>query len=221
MSESKRSRTQVLRDALEDDIVRGLLKPGERLDEGGLTQRFGVSRTPIREALQQLAAIGLVEMIPKRGAFVARVGLPQLVEMFEVMAELEGMCARLAARRITQPETEALQRALEACQQAAEHGDSDAYYYENERFHECIYRASHNGFLVQQTRQLQTRLKPYRRLQLRVRNRVNRSLEEHRDIVDAIMTGDESRAEASIEQHIKIQGERFADFVASVGGMAA
>lgn len=221
MSESKRSRTQVLRDALEDDIVRGLLKPGERLDEGGLTQRFGVSRTPIREALQQLAAIGLVEMIPKRGAFVARVGLPQLVEMFEVMAELEGMCARLAARRITQPETEALRRALEACQQAAEHGDSDAYYYENESFHDCIYRASHNGFLVQQTRQLQTRLKPYRRLQLRVRNRVNRSLEEHRDIVDAIIAGDESRAEASIEQHIKIQGERFADFVASVGGMAA
>jgi len=221
MSESKRSRTQVLRDALEDDIVRGLLKPGERLDEGGLTQRFGVSRTPIREALQQLAAIGLVEMIPKRGAFVARVGLPQLVEMFEVMAELEGMCARLAARRITQPETEALRQALEACQQAAEHGDSDAYYYENERFHDCIYRASHNGFLVQQTRQLQTRLKPYRRLQLRVRNRVNRSLEEHRDIVDAIIAGDESRAEASIEQHIKIQGERFADFVASVGGMAA
>ena len=221
MSESKRSRTQVLRDALEDDIVRGLLKPGERLDEGGLTQRFGVSRTPIREALQQLAAIGLVEMIPKRGAFVARVGLPQLVEMFEVMAELEGMCARLAARRITQPETEALRQALEACQQAAEHGDSDAYYYENERFHDCIYRASHNGFLVQQTRQLQTRLKPYRRLQLRVRNRVNRSLEEHRDIVDAIIAGDESRAETSIEQHIKIQGERFADFVASVGGMAA
>ena len=221
MSEAKRSRTQVLRDTLEDDIVRGLLKPGERLDESSLTERFGVSRTPVREALQQLAAIGLIEMVPKRGAFVARVGLPQLVEMFEVMAELEGMCARLAARRITQTETEALRQALEACERAAGQGDTNAYYYENERFHDCVYQASHNRFLVQQTRQLQTRLKPYRRLQLRVRNRVQRSLEEHREIVEAILAGDETRAEACIEQHIKIQGERFADFVASVGGIAA
>jgi DNA-binding GntR family transcriptional regulator len=211
-----RSTAQRLRDTLEEDIVRGEFTPGERLDEVGLTERFGVSRTPVREALQQLAAVGLVETIPKRGAFVARVGLPELVEMFEVMAELEGMCARLAARRITDSEAAALRESLEACERAAEGGDSDAYYYENERFHACIYAASHNGFLMQQAHQLKTRLHPYRRLQLKVRNRVQRSLEEHRGIVQAIMAGDAARAEICVKQHVKIQGERFEDFIASV-----
>ena len=96
-------------------------------------------------------------------------------------------------------------------------GDPDAYYYENERFHDCIYRASHNDFLARQARQLQTRLKPYRRLQLRVRNRAGRSLAEHREIVAAILAGDERAAEAAIKAHVAIQGERFTDFVASVG----
>jgi len=216
MSKSDQSRTQFLRDALEDAIVQGEFAPGQRLDESSLTERFGVSRTPVREALQQLAAIRLVEMIPKRGAFVTRIGLPELVEMFEVMAELEGMCARLAARRITPQETEALKECLAKCEKAAEVGDSNAYYYENERFHACIYRASQNRFLEEQTRQLKTRLQPYRRLQLKVRNRVCRSLEEHREIVQAILAGDESRAEACIKGHVKIQGQRFEDFVASV-----
>jgi DNA-binding GntR family transcriptional regulator len=173
----------------------------------------------VREALQQLAAIGLVEMVPKRGAFVVRVGLAQLVEMFEVMAELEGMCARLAARRITDPETGALQEALAACERAAEAGESDAYYYENERFHRCIYGASHNSFLEKQTRQLKTRLQPYRRMQLQVPNRVKRSLEEHRGIVEAIISGDARGAEACMKDHVRIQGERFLDFVSSVGGL--
>jgi DNA-binding GntR family transcriptional regulator len=215
------SRANAVRDALEDDIVNGRLKPGQRLDETALCERFDVSRTPVREALRYLVASDLVEILPKRGAFVVDVGLPRLIEMFEVMAELEGMCARLAARRITDTEAQALERALEACAQAAAAGDPDAYYYENERFHDRIYVASHNGYLVQQVRQLQMRLKPYRRLQLRVRNRVSRSLTEHRQIVEAIMAGDEARAEACVKEHVKIQGEKFTDFVASVGGAAA
>lgn len=210
-----------LRDALEDEIVNGKLKPGDRLDEAALAERFKVSRTPIREAFQYLVGSGLVEAIPKRGTFVAEVGLPQLIEMFEVMAELEGMCARLAARRITDAEAEALQQALTMCEQAAGAGNPDTYYYENELFHNCIYQASHNGFLAQQARQLRARLKPYRRLQLRVRNRIRKSLEEHRQIVAAIMAGDEALAESSIKAHIRIQGERFTDFVASIGGAAA
>jgi DNA-binding GntR family transcriptional regulator len=203
MSKSSLSTTQMLRDELEND----------------LTERFGVSRTPVREALQQLAAIGLVEMVPNRGAFVARIGLAELVEMFEVMAELEGMCARLATRRISESEADALREALSACGCAAESGDSDAYYYENDRFHECIYTASHNSFLRKQTRQLKTRLQPYRRMQLQVPNRVKRSMEEHHAIVKAILAGDERQAESCIKQHVQIQGERFMDFVASVGGL--
>lgn len=211
------SQAQKLRDALEDQIVNGSLKPGDRLDEAALAERFQVSRTPLREAFKALAGSGLVDTIPNRGTFIASVGLPQLIEMFEVMAELEGMCARLAARRISEPEAAELTSLLESCAVAKDRGDTDAYYYENERFHDCIYRASHNSFLAQQARQLQTRLKPYRRLQLRVRNRAARSLDEHRQIVEAILAGDGKAAEDHIKDHVQIQGERFTDFVATVG----
>lgn len=220
-SKDKLPITRVLRDALEEDIVNGRIKPGERLSESALAERFDVSRTPIREALRYLVASGLVEIIPKRGTFVSKVSLPQLVEMFEVMAELEGMCARLAARRITEAEAKELQDALRTCEEAADAEDTDSYYYENEIFHDCIYRASHNSFLAQQARQLQARLKPYRRLQLRVRNRMRGSLEEHRQIVSAILDGDEARAEALLESHVSVQGERYSDFIASVRGLAA
>jgi DNA-binding GntR family transcriptional regulator len=211
------SQAQKLRDALEEDIVNGALKPGDRLDEAALAERFKVSRTPLREAFKALAGSGLVETIPNRGTFVASIGLPQLIEMFEVMAELEGMCARLAARRISEAQTGELEALLESCAAALQQGDPDAYYYENERFHDCIYEASHNAFLAGQARQLQKRLKPYRRLQLRVRNRAARSLEEHRLIVEAILAGDGQAAERHIKGHVQIQGERFTDFVATVG----
>jgi len=216
MNKDHKSRTNQLRDTLEDEIVNGRLQPGERLDEAGLAERFKVSRTPIREALQQLIAAGLVQSEPKRGTYVARIGIPQLIEMFEVMAELEGMCGRLAARRISEQECADLTAALKSCDDMAGEGDPDAYYYENERFHRCIYDASHNQFLAQTTHQLHQRLKPYRRLQLRVRNRVPTSVQEHTRIADAIIAGDANQAEALLKSHILIQGEGFTDFVASI-----
>jgi DNA-binding GntR family transcriptional regulator len=207
-----------LRDALEDLIATGEFRPGERLDEIGLAGRFGVSRTPIREALHQLSAAGLVEIRPHRGAIVADVGPARLVEMFEVMAELEGMAGRLAARRLTSAHEAAILAAHQACESAARAGDPDAYYYENERFHAAIYAASRNGFLAEQALALHRRLKPYRRLQLRVRNRVATSLAEHGEIIAAIRAGDGDRAEGLLRAHITVQGERFADLVASLEG---
>lgn len=213
---SKRSNAQRLRDALEDDIINGRRTPGERLDPEALCREFDVSRTPVREAIQQLVASGLVTVVPKKGTFVSKVGLDQLIEMFEVMAELEGMCGRLAARRISEEELVVLREAMERCEAAARVGDTDEYYYENEGFHHAIYAASHNGFLADEARQLKQRLKPYRRLQLQVRQRMGRSLAEHREILDAIEGGDAASAERLMRDHVLIQGERFSDFVASV-----
>ena len=85
---------------LEDDILGGHFEPGDRLAEGALAERFGVSRTPIREALRQLSAAGLVEMRPHRGAVVRSLLVADIVHMLELMAEIEGFCARLAARRM-------------------------------------------------------------------------------------------------------------------------
>lgn len=212
----KRSNTQRLKDSLEDDIINGRRAPGERLDAEALAKQFSVSRTPIREAIQQLTASGLVTVSPKKGTFVAKVGIGQLIEMFEVMAELEGMCGRLAARRISNDELEALRRAMAGCEAACAQGDTDEYYYENEAFHQCIYIASHNSFLATEANQLKQRLRPYRRLQLQVRHRMKSSLREHTEIFAAIESGNADEAERILREHVLIQGERFSDFVASV-----
>jgi DNA-binding GntR family transcriptional regulator len=211
-----KSRKDLLAERLEDDIVAGRLVPGERLDEVSLATSFGVSRTPVREVLQKLASSGLVELRPRRGAIVARISIGRLVEMFEVMAELEGMCGRLAARRMTSGEHDALAAALAACRKTAHDGDADAYYYENKRFHHVIYDGSHNGFLAEQARALHRRLQPYRRLQLRVRTRLRTSLAEHERVVAALLAGDADTAEAALKAHVAIQGERFTDLLASL-----
>jgi DNA-binding GntR family transcriptional regulator len=146
---------------------------------------------------------------------VASLSLKEVIERFEVMAALEGACGALAARRITDPERQALLDAHRACAERAAGGDADVYYYLNERFHHVIYAACHNAYLGDQARQLHDRLKPYRRLQLRARSRIASSLAEHQAIVDAILAGDGERADQALKEHILIQGERLTDFIAS------
>jgi DNA-binding GntR family transcriptional regulator len=141
--------------------------------------------------------------------------------MFEVMAELEAMCGRLAARRITQEEQTRLLAAHAACEAARDAEDPDQYYRLNEVFHECIYQASHNVFLAEQADALHRRLRPYRRLQLRVRNRIRSSYSEHQAVVDAILAGDSETAATGLRSHVVVQGERFADLVASLAALNA
>lgn len=203
-----------LRDEIEGLIATGGFAPGERLDEMQLANRFSVSRTPIRQALHQLAASGLVEIQPRRGASVARIGPQRMVEMFEVMAEMEAMCARLAVRRMTPADLAAIQSAHEACRAAAEAGETDIYYLANEGFHQALYRASHNTVLEEECRRLAARLRPYRRLQLRLNNRVGQSFSEHDAIVESLTSGDGEAAAKSARAHVAVQGERFADLMA-------
>jgi DNA-binding GntR family transcriptional regulator len=208
--------TERLKEQIENEIASGLLLPGDRLDEVSLAERYGVSRTPIREALHSLAASGLIETRPRRGAVVVDVGPDRLLEMFEVMAELEALCARRAVRRLTENDQRELLAAHEACGAAQRAGDSDRYYYENERFHFAIYAASHNAFLAEQARALHRRLKPYRRLQLRVRNRLSISYREHEEVIEALTAGDGELAANRLRAHVIVQGERFTDLIASI-----
>ncbi|MGB3273079.1 MAG: GntR family transcriptional regulator [Xanthobacteraceae bacterium] len=205
-----------LKDEIENDIIEGRLRPRDRLDEMRLAERYGVSRTPIREALRHLAASGLVELRPHRGAVVAEIGPTRLVEMFEVMAELEAMCGRLAARRMTRADHDALRHCHERCTEAARRDSHDDYYYENVRFHATIYEATGNRFLAEHAVSLSRRLQPYRRLQLRVGNRMATSLAEHEQIVAALAAGDAERAAAALRNHVAVQGERFSDLIASL-----
>ncbi|NZD60302.1 GntR family transcriptional regulator [Rhizobium sp. WYCCWR 11290] len=205
-----------LRDEIENSILSNEFSPGERLDEMVLATRFGVSRTPVREALMQLDAIGLIEIRPRRGAIVIDPGPHRVYEMFEVMAELEGLAGSLAARRLDKTSREAITATHSRCEQSAAAGDSDAYYYDNEEFHKAIYAAGRSEFLEEQCLQLHRRLRPYRRLQLRVRNRLSTSFSEHCAIVDAIFAGDGDEARRLLRAHVGIQGERFSDLVASM-----
>ncbi len=214
-------RSEQLRESIEERIATGIYLPGTRLDETELASEFGVSRTPIREALIQLSSEGLIEMRPRRGAIVTEISPQRLVEMFEVMAELEAMCGRLAARRISPDEETALKEAHAAGEEALNEGDPDQYYYLNETFHQIICEASHNGFLAEQAALLRRRLRPYRRLQLRVRDRMRNSFSEHTGIVAAIVEGDGERTAELLRQHVTVQGERFADLISSVAQLRA
>ena len=214
-------RSEQLSDAIEERIATGVYPPGQRLDETELAAEFGVSRTPIREALIQLNSAGLVDMRPRRGALVASIEPRRLCEMFELMAELEAMCGRLAARRLSSVEQEKLLAAHGACEEARNSGDPDAYFRLNELFHQSIYAASHNEFLAEQAIQLHRRLRPYRRLQLRVRDRLRVSFNEHDAIVHAIIAGEGDKAAELLRSHVVVQGERFADLIASLSQMPA
>jgi DNA-binding GntR family transcriptional regulator len=205
----QRSRTDIIADELEELIFTGQFKDGDRLDEIRLAARFDVSRTPIREALQRLVTSGLAAQLPRRGVFVRQPGPVELMEMFETMAEIEGICGKLAARRITDAALKDLVTANKRCLDAVEACDSDGYYRENELFHQIIYRQSGNGFLEKQALRLQHRLKPYRRIQLRLRGRMVQSMSEHEAIVSALAKGDVSRAADALRDHVAVQGEKF------------
>jgi DNA-binding GntR family transcriptional regulator len=209
-------RSEELRDLLEEEILTGQWRPGDRLEEVMLAERYGVSRTPIREALLQLSASGLIENRPRRGAVVAEIGPKRLMEMFDVMAELEAMCARLAARRVTDESLRRIYEAHEACGRAFASADTDAYYYENEVFHGMIRKAGRNDFLMEQAEMLQKRLKPYRRMQLRARDRIRVSYQEHEMIAKAIAQGDAARASDTMRGHVGGMGERFNDLLATM-----
>ncbi|MBD9528745.1 MULTISPECIES: GntR family transcriptional regulator [Paracoccus] len=205
-----------IRNALENAIVQGLYPPGARLDPEALEREFDCSRTPIREALHHLEASGLVRVFPKRGTFVTEWSAEELAERFEVMAEIEASCGRLAARRILESEMQALERAHDACRQRAEAGDVEGYYAKNSEFHHSIYRAAHNAFLEKEASRLHAMLQPYRRMQLQVRNRMARSLAEHDAVVAMIRAGDAEGAAKALHDHVIVQGDRFHDLVVAL-----
>lgn len=209
-------RADRIAEALEQLIFDGTFADGDRLDEVQLAERFDVSRTPVREALQRLALSGLVEAIPRRGVFVRQPGPVELIEMFEVMAELEAVCARLAATRISDAALRELHRTNERCNAAVAAQDADGYYRENERFHAILYRQSGNEFLEQECHRLHKRLQPFRRMQLRLRGRLKQSMGEHEGIVAALEAGDGDTAASAIRGHVAVQGEKFHHLMASL-----
>ncbi len=191
-----------IREALEKDIITGKLAPGTKLDEEALAARYGASRTPVREAFQQLASQGHIELRPHMGAFVATLSVTELVEMFEAMAYLEAACAALASRRHTDADRTRLAAAHGACVKAAKRKDPDAFYAANARFHECIYAASHNEYLAAETLRLRNRLEAYRRESTFHPGLMALTINEHVKILQAILDMDEAAAASRMRGHL-------------------
>ena len=193
-----------IRASLADEIVRGDIGPGVALDEATLAERFQVSRTPVREAIRQLEAIGFAEARPHRGAVVPHFTPEKLNDMFTVMAEMEALCARYAADHITAAERAELLARHEACAEAARDGNVDEYYARNIAFHDAVYRSSHNDYLVEVTLHVRNRLAPFRKLQFEGIGRLAHSLAEHDAIVQAIFRGDGEGAAALMRRHMQL-----------------
>jgi DNA-binding GntR family transcriptional regulator len=193
--------------SIENEILEGRLKPGERLDEASLTRRFEVSRTPIREALRLLASSRLVELRPRLGATVARPTVGEVVGLFELVAELEGVAARLAVERMEPASLIAIEAAHRACQRAAAGSDAAAYYRVNGDFHRAIHDAARNQVLVEEIGVLDKRLAPYRRFITFRPGRTEEALKEHDRILRAIRKRDATRAALAMRDHVRILGE--------------
>jgi DNA-binding GntR family transcriptional regulator len=201
---------------LADEIVRGALSPGATLDETELARRFHVSRTPVREAIRQLAVSGLIETRPHRGSVVARPDAHQLTGMFEAMAELEALCAGYAAERMTAPERQALAASHEDLRALIAKGDPQRYHEINEAFHSTIYAGAHNSYLAELTQATRVRVQPFRRAQFRNLGRLAKSHVEHDRVVIAIDRGDRDGATRAMRDHILTVREEYGIYAGSV-----
>jgi DNA-binding GntR family transcriptional regulator len=204
------TRSEHLSQKLEEMILEGILKPGEKLDEVALATEFGVSRTPVREAIQRLVAIGLVEPQPRRGPVVTVLPLAKLVGMFELMAEFDVLATRLAARRATEEERKHLRDVVERSRAAID--DPVAYTRLNREFHAGIYAASHNDYLEALANRTWKQLQPFRNFRLEQPERLRESLSQHEQILEALMAYDAEEAAARMRHHVRIGGV-IADFV--------
>jgi DNA-binding GntR family transcriptional regulator len=209
-------RSDRVRRKIADDIISGVLRPGEELDELRLAKAFNVSRTPVREALRQLAAAQLIEWRPHQSAVVAKITPWKMVEMFEVMAELEGFCGRLAARRMTPAEQAALKSIHVKMRPFVDARDHETYHAMNKDLHAVIYAGSHNRYLIDQATVLYSRLAPYRAFQLKRPDALRAASQEHAAIIDAIVSGDGDAAHRLLANHVSLDNELFADLVAEL-----
>lgn len=219
-SPDTQTRTVRLAEDIADSVISGEFPPGLRLEEQMLATRFGVSRTPVREALRQVAATGLVEIRPRRSAVVASATPHKLEELFGAMAELEATCARLCAISMSQLERRRLQALIESMREIAAAGDPEAFADANQTFHSQIYAGAHNPTIAEIAANLRIRLAPFRRAQFRAPGRLARSLAEHEAVVKAILAADPQGAHAAMLHHVSLVEdtyEQIAGAAASAG----
>jgi DNA-binding GntR family transcriptional regulator len=188
--------------SLTSKIVNGELRPGYKLDEKMLATEFGVSRTPVREALRELSARGLIDLVPRRGGIVAQISIDQLADMLDAECELEALCARLASQRMSAVEKGALLECHAQAKTLTRDRDETRYLVINQSFHDMICNGARNATLAAMTRDLRERLSPFRQSQSpSLTGRLALSHDEHSLVVEAIVSGNADAAYNAMLRH--------------------
>jgi DNA-binding GntR family transcriptional regulator len=194
----------VLRRHISDSILQNEIAPGTRLDEQRLAAQFGVSRTPVREALTQLSAAGLVTTRPHAGSIVRPIEQARVSSLCEAAIELESLCARLAASKMSVMELGRLKSWHEACAAADSSDDVDRYAQSNRNFHSTIITGTHNSDLADCVEMCRLRIAPYQRLPFALEERRAAVQAEHAAILRALERRSPEEAEAAMREHLSV-----------------
>lgn len=205
--------SEQIRVSLEAEILSGAISPGQRLDEKEIAENFNASRTPVREALRGLEARGMIIWEPRRGPTVRVLSMAEVIDMFQVMAELEGLSARLSARRASLAEIKALEGLHKECEKWAAAGNQEKFYEANKNWHEKVYVTSGNRFLRRQTEDLRKRVAPYRRFITQQPGRIAASIHEHLAVLEAIRGRRDDEAHVRMRDHVSILGYEVTDWM--------
>ena len=196
---------EVIFTTLREAIIMGELKPGERLMEVQLSQKMGVSRTPVREAIRKLELEGFVNMVPRKGAEVAKLSVKDIMDVLEVRASLDGLATSLAASRITDEEIKELKHVLTQFENYVEKDNLQGVIKKDVEFHEVIYSASKNDKLIQILNNLREQVYRFRVIYLKDFSSTKEVVKEHSEIYDAIINKDSIGAREAAERHIRNQ----------------
>lgn len=188
--------------AIREDILKGKYKENEELREATLGKELGVSRTPVREALRQLELEGLVNIIPNKGAYVTGISEKDVCDIYKIRSMLEGLCVRWAAENITQEQLDELDEILMLTEYYLERRKSEQLAELDGKFHHVLYEASKSRIMEHVLSDFHKYVQMARRNSVKTEERARKSLEEHREILDAIRKKDVERAEQLANAHV-------------------
>jgi DNA-binding GntR family transcriptional regulator len=188
---------------LKEEVIVGNLKPGQQLVERELTRQFGVSRTPLREALQQLVRSQLAINVPYRGVFIRKIGYEYARNIYDVRFGIEGAAAYFAAQRATDDDLRAIEDVFHEIEKFSRENNRDKVLVLNNEFHKALAEATHNALLVESVDELWTNVNLLRATAWQGNTRTEGSRAEHESILQAIVDRDPDAARSATENHIK------------------
>ncbi|MEG0923767.1 MAG: GntR family transcriptional regulator [Anaerovoracaceae bacterium] len=204
---------EIVYEELKMQILTGKVVPGTRMMEVELADDMGVSRTPVREAIRKLEKEGLVTIEPRKGAYASNISVKDMVDVLEVREDLEGLAASLAASRITKEQREELIRATQGYSDAVKANDTEKIIHYDEMFHKLIVTCSGNKTLIQFGETVQELALRFRYLYYDDFSRYEKMPMEHKEIIDAIVSGDSESARVAADKHVK----KLKEFVVTEG----